>query len=154
MKRSLFVLIAVMTLAIVMPAHATLDDGNRYGIGLQWMDPIDFGPSFTVDMPGVPLSLQAILGSNEFPSPAGRVRFVFANRQYLDGYAYGAIGFVNHDYPEDHPDDDLEAFFGIGGGVEWDWRDADPDLPPISWSLELGYAYEDLSFGFGVHYTF
>ncbi|MCB2211014.1 hypothetical protein KQI52_02750 [bacterium] len=147
-------LFSALAVLIAAPAtFATRDDDNRYGIGLQWVDPVAYGPSFTMDLFDLPMSIQGVLGLNDFPAPVARVRYVFAGRRYLDGYAYGAIGAYDDDGRHDE-DDGLRLFAGVGAGVEWDWRDADESLPPISWSLELGLNDTDLSFGFGVHYTF
>lgn len=144
------VLTAIVVLVAASPSHATRDDGNKYGVGLQGVAPVAYGPSFIWDLESARLSLQGVLGMNDFPTPVVRVRYAFYTRQYLDGYAYGAIGMR-----EDNDDSDsLELFGGIGAGVEWDWRDADPSLIPISWSLEIGLNQSDISMGIGIHYTF
>jgi hypothetical protein len=150
MKRILL----LTTLALMMFAtasHAIYNDEYKYGVGLQWVDPVAYGPSFMWDLASFPMSLQAVLGLNNFPSPVIRARYAFLERQFLDGYAYGAVGV--HEKNDDE-EDGLAIFGGIGAGVEWDWREANSDLPPVSWSLELGLNDTNVSFGFGVHYTF
>lgn len=145
------VLLAILILLITVSlSYATREDDNTYGIGLQWVDPVAYGPSFTWEMSSLPLSFQGVLGLNHFPTPVVRARYVFAGRRFLDGYAYGAIGL----YERSGNSNGLDVFGGVGAGVEWDWRDYSSDLPPVSWSLELGLNHTDVSFGFGVHYTF
>ncbi len=63
----------------------------------------------------------------------------------------GAVGVYENNGAKK---DGLGVFGGIGAGVEWDWREVRDDLPPLSWSLELGLNHTSISLGFGVHYTF
>ncbi len=87
MKRIL-VLSTLVLFTLTSFSHAIYDDDYTYGVGLQLIDPVAFGPSFTWDLPSFPMSIQGVLGLNNFPSPVARARYVFLEREYLDGYAY------------------------------------------------------------------
>jgi hypothetical protein len=150
MTRSATLAILTVLLA-VSTSLADRDDYSSYGIGLQWVDPVAYGPSLTWDLSSMPLSLQAVIGVNNFPSPVMRARYVFAGSRYLDWYGYGAVGLHEKDNGDE---DELRVFGGVGAGAEWDWREASSDLPPILWSLELGLNDTNVSFGFGIHYKF
>ena len=142
-KLILTALIGCLLLLTASSTKATTLDGKKYGIGVQIIDGGASGIGMTVDIGNRPVSLQPVLGFNDFPTIAGRLRYAFMRKRFLDGYAYGMIGAG---------EDDL--FGGAGAGVEWDWRMLDRALPPVSWSFEIGYNTDHLGFGVGVHYTF
>lgn len=142
----------VMAMLIPRGAWAGNDD-HRYGLGASWVGPVGVGISGIARMADMPLSIQGIIGTNDFPSPVVRARLTFWSREHLDAYAVGAIGIdVDHDGADG--DSESSLFGGIGAGVEWGWRDLDRDLPPVWWSVELGLNGDDFGVGFGAHYAF
>ena len=142
LRTSLMLLIFAVLLS-VQSAHATTLDGKKYGIGLQVVDPAVAGIGMTIDLKKRPVSLEPILGVDPFPTAAFRLRYAFMRKRYLDGYGYGMVGGNNNGF-----------FGGVGAGVEWDWRNLDKTLPPISWSFELGYNKDRFSAGLGILYSF
>lgn len=139
----MLLVIGLVVLSGLQTASATSLDGKKYGIGVEVMDGGASGISMTIDLGNPLLSLQPILGFNDFPTIAGRLRYAFMRKRFLDGYGYGMAGFSND-----------ELFGGAGIGVEWDWRMMDSSLPPISWSIDIGYNTDRLGYGVGIHYTF
>lgn len=140
---TLFVLILSLFF-VAGNVSATTIDGNKYGIGLQVVDGGASGLAMTVDLPNSPASIQPILGLDDFPSVAGRLRYAFMQKRYLDGYGYGMLGTSNSE----------PLMAGAGIGVECDWRMLDSSLPPVSFSFDIGFNTDRLGFGLGIHYTF
>lgn len=134
----------LMFLSVAGFAHATSFDFKKYSAGIQFADPA-VGLSATVDVLER-LSLQGIWGLQDSPTVAARFRAALIRQRFFDVYGYGIGGYTSRT--------DGAWFAGGGGGVEWDWRMIEPRLPSISWSLEAGYNYEEITAGFGVHYTF
>ena len=143
-QRAIIVVLFLTLLFAASSASATTIDGHKYGIGLQVVDGGASGLSMTIDLKNSPASVQAILGLNDFPSVAGRLRYAFLKRQYLDGYGYGMLGTSNSE----------PVMAGAGVGVEWDWRMLDRSLPPVSFSFDIGFNTDRLGYGLGIHYTF
>ncbi|MCB2199522.1 hypothetical protein KQI63_08970 [bacterium] len=125
-------------------ASATTLDGNKYGVGLQVVDGGASGLAMTIDLKNSPASIQPILGFNDFPALAGRLRYAFIQKRYLDGYGYGMLGTSNAE----------PLMAGAGVGIEWDWRMLDRSLPPVSFSFDIGFNTDRLGYGLGIHYTF
>lgn len=145
MKKAILVLtlFTLTLLAGAMPARAISSDGKTWGVGLQAVPGIDGGVAVTKDI-NYRVSLQGVLGLGRFPTVLGRARYAFLTKQWVDLYGYGAVGI----------DDGTELTAGAGAGVEWDWRNLSPDLPPVSFNLEVGVSNWWAGLGFGVYYRF
>jgi len=145
MKKAIvvFTLFSLVLLGGALPAKATSNDGQTWGVGLQAVPGIDGGVAVTKDF-NYRVSFQGVLGLGRFPTVLARARYAFLTKQWVDLYGYGAVGI----------DDGTDLAAGAGAGVEWDWRNLSPDLPPVSLSLEVGVSHRWVGLGFGVYYRF
>lgn len=157
MKQSAFIAIGLL-MCIVVSIPSTAADRGKFGVGFQSSFPA-WGLSGMYDL-NRDLSLQAILGFlGDLNTYAGRGVYRFHNDDAWNAYGYGMLGlwthtFLNRSYSA--------VGFGLGAGIEYDWRAFDENLPPLFWNLELGlgfvnldyYNFSTFMFGVGVHYRF
>lgn len=141
-------LLAVLLVMAASNANATTKDGFKWGLGLAGGVGVG-GLSGTMDTDG-PISYQAIVDLQ--PGAAAKLRYAFQREKRYDLYVNGFAG-----WKDGWGSSGLWA--GGGVGVDWDWRSLSPDLPPISWALEIDAATNaDGNFGLdinlGIHWNF
>ncbi len=148
LKRTGIVPVAILVIAGI--ASAQNPDNLRWGAGLHGGNHlsgigINYQAASTVGLMG-------IVGVNHAPHLAFKPRVRFIQRDNVGVYGWGLVGLWDHDHPVD---DGFGMYFGGGAGVEFDWRELDPVLPPIGWSLEAGItSYYDFVIGLGIMWYF
>ncbi|MBD3166102.1 hypothetical protein GF324_05870 [bacterium] len=141
-----FAIIAIFLLLIgtTGSAHAVVNDGKTYGIGIAGGLGVS-GISGTIDT-GSPTSFQLIAGTGVL----GKLRYALHMREYWDIYV-DAFGGIHTEW-----DDALVA--GGGVGIDWNWQNLEPSLPPISFALEINAGIIDGDFEVdphaGIHFNF
>ena len=106
------------------------------GLGLQISHPVSGLSGFL--RAGSTGAVQAMAGFDGGAAIKGKLALASSPR--LELYAYMMMGGAR------------KLFAGLGTGLDWDWRTANPALPPLLWSVELGFNRDRLSLGVGLHY--
>lgn len=168
-KVYLWVIAVVLILLVFNSAFAQDRDDLKWGAGFQGTFPA-YGISGMMDV-NETISVQAILGFfGSLNTYAGRALYRFKKENDWEIYGYGMLGAWSYDgirfrtgFGYDNYTETVLGF-GFGGGIEYDWRALDPNLPPLFWNLELGigivdfnnvnYNFNTLMIGAGVHYRF
>lgn len=131
----------------------------RYGAGFQSTFPA-WGLSGMMAVTDE-VDLQLILGPfGGLSTYAARGLYTFRDNDFWDLYGYGMLGVWNHSTLRVRNETVLG--FGVGGGIQYDWRVFNDELPPLFWNLELGfgrvnfdyYDFNSVMLGTGVHYRF
>lgn len=149
--------LAAAPLAVAAQETVAADEGtSKLSAGVQLVWPA-YGFSAMYDV-NDRLTVQGVLGSAGYGlSITGRGIWNFSSDEKYTPYVFGAVGAWTG----------YEAFgsvphFGGGAGAKMDLRQIDPDLPPLTVSLEGGLtvatfsggSYTLFSFGPGIHYRF
>lgn len=133
---------------------------TKYGVGFQGTFPAS-GISGMIDLTDA-ITAQAIIGFyGNLKTYAGRGLYRFRKENFWNLYGYGMVGAWSYSLVGES---ETVPGFGAGAGIEYDWRGWNPELPSISWNLELGlgvvnfdkvnYNFSTLLIGAGVHYRF
>ena len=175
-KSTTLILFALMTLTAqighpqtpqVVNRQSNTSQAGKYALGLQNSTPA-WGISAKYRY-NERLTLQAIIDPiGDYKDYGMRAVFKYTQDKYW--HVYGFAGLALWSYPSSSFDrrfnrylPSTQSTLGLGGGVgiEYDWSALGPDLPPISWSLELGLNLVDESarasstiLGIGAHYYF
>jgi hypothetical protein len=144
------------------PEHTMLNREGRFGVGFQSSYPA-WGLSGTYDV-NEDISAQAILGFfGNLQTYAARGVYRFQQEDQWNLYGYGLLGIWRYSFSAFGISDSENAVgFGLGAGMEYDWRSWNETLPPIYWNIELGlgivdmdhYNFSTIMFGAGLHYRF
>jgi hypothetical protein len=146
--------------AAQMSGEGNPPESTKYGVGFQGTWPA-YGISGMMDI-NEEISAQAIVGFfGNLNTFAARGLYRFQNEDYWNLYGFGMVGAWSYSVGSLS---ETSPGFGLGGGISYDWRAFDPNLPPLFWNLELGigfvnfdevdYNFSTILFGAGVHYRF
>jgi hypothetical protein len=135
---------------------------GQFGVGFQASFPA-YGISGLYDI-NREISIQAIFGFfGNLQTYAGRGQYRFAGDDAWNAYGYGMLGIWRYSFRFLGATSSESALgFGVGAGIEYDWRIWYPDFPPIVWNIEFGighagldhYSFSSFMFGAGFHYRF
>jgi hypothetical protein len=144
------------------PAPVYVNREGRFGVGFQSSYPA-WGLSGTYDV-NEDISAQAILGFfGNLQTYAGRGVYRFQQEEQWNLYGYGLLGIWRYSFSAFGISESESAVgFGLGAGLEYDWRAWNETLPPIYWNIELGlgivdmdhYNFSTIMIGAGLHYRF
>ncbi len=163
-KLSPSALIATVFLAstVSMNAAAETQVGNgEYSLGFQ----SSFSSAGFAGRVGLndKLSAEAFLGLFGMLTHFGaRGLYAFKEEAKWSAYGFGTVGVWMWDSGSTWVSDESAIGFGGGAGIEWNWQTLDPELPPVSWNVELGlgtanfdrYDFSNVSLGAGFRYHF
>ncbi len=162
MKQKVFKRVVVAAALAVPAMSANAEIGNsKYAIGFQ----TGFATYGVVARMALSdkVSAEGVLGLFGPLSHYGaRGLYLLKKETYWDAYAFGSAGAWTWKSDLVGIDDETVFGFGAGGGIEYDWRAFNENLPPISWSMEIGFGMIDLdnydfggfTFGAGGRYKF
>jgi hypothetical protein len=159
-------IIAAICLLFLSPADGFSQDDpdvierTKYGVGFQGSFPAS-GLSGMLDLTDE-FTAQAIVGFfGNLNTFAGRGLYKFQREDFWNLYGYGMLGAWHYSIGSLS---ETVLGFGLGAGVEYDWRAFNSELPPIFFNLELGIGFVDfdkvpfnfstLMIGAGLHYRF
>ncbi len=170
-KKKLFSLGGVVILLFLLVASVAFTEEEKetkFGIGFQGSFPA-WGISGMMDVADN-ISVQGIVGlMGDLKMYAGKGIYKFRKEPYWNAYGYGTIGrwsYPGYKWEEWDLVEITETTmgFGVGVGIEYDWRGWDPKLPPIFGNVEIGfgkvefdevdYDFSTLMWGGGLHYRF
>jgi hypothetical protein len=158
----------MITVICALPVMAEAQTGGsvgapeptKFGVGFQGTWPA-YGLSGMMDVTE-DISAQAIIGFfGSLNTFAARGLYKFQKEDYWNLYGFGMVGVWSYSVGSLS---ETVPGFGLGGGISYDWRAFDENLPPIFWNLELGlgfvnfdevdYSFSTVLFGAGLHYRF
>ena len=166
--RTLF-LVAVMLLLASSIAVGEEEKDTRFGIGFQGSFPA-WGISGVADL-NESVAIQGVFGMfGDLKTYAGRGILRFSKGTYWNTYGYGMGGvwtYTGYEFDDDwtlRETTQTVPGFGAGVGLEYDWRAWSPNMPPVRWNLEIGFArvefdevdydFSSLMVGAGLHFRF
>lgn len=159
---SALIVTAAVASMFSMNANAATQVGNgKYSLGFQ----TGFASAGIAARVGLneQASVEAVLGLFGTLTHIGaRVLYTFKDETQWQAYGFGAVGLWMWDSGSPWVSDESAVGLGGGVGVEWDWRTLDPELPPMTWNVELGlgsakfdnYDFSTTSLGVGFRYHF
>jgi len=164
MKKSM--IFATLLLAISGQVAAA---DSKYAIGWQSTFPV-WGISGEMKIDDK-LTAQLMLGpSSVLSSYAARGLYKFKQEKAYDVYGFGMLGLFTYSGRSlniatfQYEDTTETAFgFGAGAGIEANWQQWLPEMPPVYFNLEIGfgsisfdslYSFTSVMMGGGLHYRF
>jgi len=161
MKNVVGILVAAMVF------FAQVAKAEQIGVGYQTTLP-SYGLAATYAVDDL-IDIQGVLGMwgtfNSY-SVRGLYKFKSDGKKY-DTYGWGAVGIFTYEGLSCNGftcsnDTETAPGFGAGVGVRTNWQAYNPDLPPIYWNLDVGfanvsfselnYSYSTIAIGGGLTY--